>query len=260
MKAEHRKELETNLLADRLGRIVQGVKGGPRNISRFNFILILMAALVVGLGGFIGYRIWVTSGNTAENGWVTLEVGRGKYLLPLGSMETNGMMIMPVDNPNLGKPGISARLQTARLVLVNWGVQDLGFTGGMDGFRPHAIEAMRELKLAQTLYESLRKECKKEDEWMSEIDYHLAVIEEVRALQNPQQIDKARILFEEVAKNYPKTGFGKLAEDRAKDLKDNAKELTEIYNELGRALGVPAEAKQNVQPNSAFPTPLKESK
>ncbi len=31
MKAEHRKELQTNYLADRMGRLMQGMKAGPQN-------------------------------------------------------------------------------------------------------------------------------------------------------------------------------------------------------------------------------------
>ena len=38
MKAEQRKELETNTLADRMGHLMQRVKGGERRTFLFYFI------------------------------------------------------------------------------------------------------------------------------------------------------------------------------------------------------------------------------
>src|SRR5947209_5443825 len=49
MKAEHRKELQTNTLADNLGRMIQG----GRNLSRRT---VLIAVVVVGL--LLGYWMW----------------------------------------------------------------------------------------------------------------------------------------------------------------------------------------------------------
>src|SRR3954451_4835329 len=47
MKAEHRKELQTNVLASRLGQAYEGIKAGP---SRNTLIFVGIAVLVVVLG------------------------------------------------------------------------------------------------------------------------------------------------------------------------------------------------------------------
>src|SRR5438132_9452135 len=46
MKAEHRKELQTNFLADRMGRLMQGMKAGPQTSG--SVVIWVLAALTIG--------------------------------------------------------------------------------------------------------------------------------------------------------------------------------------------------------------------
>src|SRR5262249_39100901 len=53
MKAEHRKELQTNALADRLGRMLQGMKSRPQAAPVIFWVV--AGLLVVGIVGTIWY-------------------------------------------------------------------------------------------------------------------------------------------------------------------------------------------------------------
>ena len=70
MKAEHRKELETNILADRMGNLIQKMKGGPK---RRSIVYVVVALLLCGVA-FIVYQYWTSdTGDTLR--WVLLEQG-----------------------------------------------------------------------------------------------------------------------------------------------------------------------------------------
>src|SRR5437762_12584 len=47
MKAEHRKELQTNVLADRMGRLLQRAKGRPKRSTVLTAFLVVLAILAV---------------------------------------------------------------------------------------------------------------------------------------------------------------------------------------------------------------------
>src|SRR6516162_5521949 len=60
MKAEHRKELQTNELADWLGRTYQSIKSGNRNYWIGGIIVVAVAAVI----GYFVYRL--DSGSSAS--------------------------------------------------------------------------------------------------------------------------------------------------------------------------------------------------
>src|ERR1700733_10964809 len=80
MKAEHRKELQTNTLADMLGRTVRKARSGG-GLSWFKVFLVLFVGAVV-LGFF-----WVRSNKARENAeaWAKIEYNDGKSLEELVS-------------------------------------------------------------------------------------------------------------------------------------------------------------------------------
>ena len=65
MKAEHRKELQTNVLADRLGKAIQGIKEGP---SRGTMLFVGVVALA-GLLIFVWWYFWSTSQAAESARW-----------------------------------------------------------------------------------------------------------------------------------------------------------------------------------------------
>jgi hypothetical protein len=68
MKAAHRKELHTNALADRMGRLVESVKAGPKSTSTVVWIFVLVA-----LGTFAVWRYYRSTNPEDESArWVNL--------------------------------------------------------------------------------------------------------------------------------------------------------------------------------------------
>jgi len=68
MKAEERKALETNVLAQQLGRAVEGIKQGPSRETTIFLIVVAVIALVAGLF----YYFYTSAINTASNRWLRL--------------------------------------------------------------------------------------------------------------------------------------------------------------------------------------------
>src|SRR5947209_2645787 len=110
MKAEHRKELQTNILADRMGRLVQGMKlGGPKPTS-----LVLWVLAGLALGTVLFY--WYYSGSVRSSRshlWFAVEQEVNNTNDPAKAMERLGTLA--ADHPG-SMPALIARLQRARLL------------------------------------------------------------------------------------------------------------------------------------------------
>jgi hypothetical protein len=182
MKAEHRKELQTNTLADMLGRTVRRARSGG-GLSWFKVFLVLLAVAIV-----LGY-FWVRSNKARENSeaWAKLEYNDGKSLEEL------------VSDFRDTKQGQAARFT-------------IGFGYLWDGVRligagdPRAVEGgNRYLIEAVTVFTQLAEECKDDNERLAEAKYHLAVA--LEALAGSLKVE----LLEEAKKNYDELSRGELA-------------------------------------------------
>ena len=132
MKAEHRKELQTNVLADTLGRALRGVKQRPSRNTVLVASLVLLAVVL-----FAVWRYFSTSAAESDSDhWVQLD-----------SLATPEQLEKFTENKDLQDTaqGRLANFKLARLKL-NQGLRDLG------SLRIRALEDIR--KAAQT-YEKL---------------------------------------------------------------------------------------------------------
>jgi hypothetical protein len=132
MKAEHRKELQTNVLADTLGRALQGMKQRPSRNTVLVATLVLLAVVL-----FVVWRYFSTSAAESDSDhWVQLD-----------SLATPEQLEKFTENKDLqdSAQGRLASFKLARLKL-NQGLRDLG------SLRSRALEDIR--KAAQT-YEKL---------------------------------------------------------------------------------------------------------
>ena len=78
MKAEHRKELQTNALADRLGRLLQGVQSKPSSgVVLFGGLIVLAVAIL------LGWRYYYTA--RARSRSALRASGRARSLAGVGS-------------------------------------------------------------------------------------------------------------------------------------------------------------------------------
>jgi tetratricopeptide (TPR) repeat protein len=184
MKAEHRKELETNVLADRLGRLVEGVKEGP---SPTIWLVLGGVALAVLLVFVWRYFTHEAEAKSAER-WVTLD-----------GLTTAADLEEFINNKdNLGTPQLrSAQFEFARLTLVE-GLRQLG--------QPlRRAMAIAQLKKAAATYEQLT-----EDSRDTPLLQEEALIGAARANESLGELTKARTYYERLVAEH---GTSVLARD-----------------------------------------------
>ena len=134
MKAEQRKELETNTLADKMGQVVQRVKTSPRRT--FMIYGLVLAAVIA--ASYLGWQ-WYKSRNvdTSEN-WVHLYDGSQRSIGKLAEEPES----------NVGK---AARFQIAWFQYWELGVKQLG--------RQKEL-ALKSIKNSEKIYGQLAEQCK----------------------------------------------------------------------------------------------------
>lgn len=210
MKAEHRKELETNVLADRLGRVVTNLKQGPQRGTALYVVLgILVAALV-----FFSVRWYRVTEDENSVAWLSLEAGEHKSLQ---------------ENFPQSKPATAVRFQLAWFLMWETGIKKLGAD------QKGALESLQEARIR---YEELKKEVAGDPVLEPEAMYCLAQIEETMAVQDPRKhLENAAEMYQELAKAHPKSAYGQLAEKRAEILNDETKraEVARLYQDLDTA-------------------------
>ena len=207
MKAEHhRKELQTNLLADRLGRAVQTLTQAP---SRSTLVYVGLAALVVLL--ILAWR-WFSASSEASSSerWARLDG------LVFGEQLDGFLQDREVQG---SRQGLVARFKEARLLLQE-GLRDLA---------SRKTEARDRIEKGTQAYEGLLKESlpvpllQQEALWGAAKGYE--------ALGN---VEKARGYYERLTREHGNSALGKDAgkalarlddPDSKPDLEDLAKEF-----------------------------------
>ncbi len=223
MKAEQRKELETNALADRMGRAVQRMKTQPRRMT-FYWVV---AGAVVFAALFFTFLYFQRSKEWESQRWKLLDIGASSALEPL--------LKEPENTTNAGK---AARFQVAWFLFWDAGVKRLGIGNGMEG--------MQRIEQAAQQYTLLAKECENDPVWEPEAMYALAVIEETRAVEPGtregvlKRLESAKERYEELAKKHDKSARGQLAKEWVTNYENETKrnELADFYVEMHQSLRI----------------------
>src|SRR5438876_4770709 len=145
MKAKHRHELHTNLLADRLGRLLQSMRGGTRSSAS----LLTWAFVVLAVATYALWQYSATAGQSERSGqWITLadavrDPAQGEAALIGMAGSATGTI-----------PGRSARFEVARLKQ-QIGNESLCARGDPDKKKNAIIQLVE----ARDLYQQLSKEC-----------------------------------------------------------------------------------------------------
>jgi hypothetical protein len=217
MKAEHRHHLHTNVLADRMGRLLHGMKSAPKSTSTLVWVFI-----VVILGTFLVWQYAASATRDRSALWTNLDEATHDTGNGPGRLQT-------LERVNPGT--IAAR--TAGFELARWKLQQgLGFIATDD--RARAVPALEE---ARTLYGKLVAQCTTDPLLAQEAMMGRATAEESLAIQpaatgvTPEgsaeeakgeehggSLEKAREYYRELAKKYPESILGKKAAERANEL------------------------------------------
>jgi hypothetical protein len=217
MKAEQRKELETNTLADKMGQMMKRFQGSPR---RTFMIYVAVAALLI-VGSYFIYR-WVVIGRQdASEQWIKLFDGSNAHLAYLIQKDT------------ASPAGKAARFQAAWYLYWHQGILQLGKNND---------QAMKSMKICADQYAQLAEECKDDPIFEPQALLGLAVVEETRSVESRGHLDKAAEYYEAVTKKHEKTEHAKFAQARLDLLKDKEKgeraKLSNLYEDLQKSLGV----------------------
>jgi len=228
MKAEHRKELQTNALADRMGRFIKQIKKRP---SRGSFLTWVLVVIVLAAGGFFLLRRGAAA-NREARAWA--EFSQGDYPRAReGKRTVYNYDILMQERSLVGR---AAKLQRAWEFLHDRGIKMLQ----ADYF--NALDAVR---AAGKVYESTFPEVKDDPVLAPEVKYALAVVEETLAAQltltdkkREEHIDKALRLYQGVEKEYRGSAHGEQAKKRVELLKtpEQRRRLIEFYGELSRRI------------------------
>ena len=218
MKAEHRKELETNVLADRVGRLVQTVKAGPDRRFILYTLLVVLAVVVL----FIWLRARSLSRTENADRWYFFEDGSPSALRELSQLPETA-------NTN---PGRASRFQEAYRRLWFNGIKLLGVNP--------AEVLLQTLPDSEREYQLLAEECKNDPVWLPEALHALAVIEETKTLLDSKYLKKAQAMYEDLAAKHKDTAYGELARKRAEQLaKDKTRdEIEKVYVSLANHFNV----------------------
>jgi hypothetical protein len=215
MKAEHRKELETNALADRMGRAMKGMKTRSSRTAVF-YALVAIAAAV---GLFLVFRYFQVRRVENSARWMNLEDGSHRFIEKLVK-----------ENPETDA-GKAARLQKAWFFFWEIGLKRLGSDSN---------GALKSLDDAAAMYKQIAEDSAGDPVYEPEALYGLAAIEETRAVQNRDRLDSAKRMYEELAKNHPKSAHGKLAARWVENFADDSKrtEIAQFYAQMQNDLKV----------------------
>jgi hypothetical protein len=242
--AEHRKELRTNVLADRMGRFMQTVRQRPKGRTLLIWLLVVVVIIAA-----VGYFLWRRTSYTSNSElWVAL------YDSP-----TPGYVKQLADEHNSTKQGQIAEVEYLWLLL--WGNSKLSMsipvkdakgknvkTSALIGIanlktgmtKKDSVEyakAQKEmLRQLEAYYADMQERVKNDPSLGPETLYDLAVIQETLATYDPKYLNDAKATFEKIRDDFKESGFVALAEQRLKDgyetsAKMNA--LRDFYAEFG---------------------------
>jgi hypothetical protein len=232
MKAEHRKELETNALADRVGRAVQGMKQVPRKRT---FVWLLAGAVLLVVVYWFYARSQIKREENALN-WFLVADGKGEYLQQVltSNPDSNQAKAIRFENDFL-------QLQQSMRFLAS---------------EPKVV--LSNLDELENIYREMAKRCQDDKVLLPEALFAVAVIEETRMIKRDrdegEQWKVALAAYKEVADKHPDSAFGKEARKRVAVLNDEKQrdELLKVYQDL-RIAFVPPDDFLAVPPADPIP-------
>ncbi len=210
MKAEHRKELETNVLADRMGRLLDTVKQKPQRGTVGWVVLGVVVVVVV----FLGVRWYRVTQVERSDAWLDY------YLLPYTG-DARGILESHEDKTQ----GKAVRLDQAWALLWD-GVTKVGADPG----------SRERVQSAKSRFVKLQEDCEADSVLAPEAMYGAALADETLAIEDRKRLDVAIDAYKELVDKHAKSAYGKLAEKRLEILNDpdQRAEVADIYQELER--------------------------
>jgi hypothetical protein len=230
MKAEHRKELQTNVLADHMGRFLKSMRSGPKTTPIIVWVILGLAVGVV--AAWLYFR---NSGTPLP--W--------NELYSVNELSGNALdtKVKDISKKNHGTPlSRVARFEQARDLLRR----------GQEDLCARPAEARGLLEKASELYEQLALEATAQPLLAQEALMGAAQAEEGRG-----NLKRAQELYQKLADTYPKSALGEVAKKNAQELEeefaDGGGPKIDFYKKLDAQI---AEAGKRPEPSDSALPPL----
>lgn len=206
MKAQHRKELQTNVLADRVGKLLESVKAGP---NKSVLLLSSAAALVIVLGLGVYYYSQFTKQKRSD---LWLKVDEANTLEQLEKLAN--------DHPNSAASRV-VRFEQARQHY------RLGIERLYSSVESDRSESRDHLNSARDLYDQLGKENNE-----SKVLAQEALLGSAKTRESLGDLDGALTYYDKLAKDYPDSSPGKDAAERAQQIRNGGSQFKDFYTNL----------------------------
>jgi hypothetical protein len=250
MKAEHRHQLQTNALADRMGRLFQGMKSAPKSTSTLIWVFVFLVLAT--------FAVWqyTASATMKDRSELWTKVDDASHSPTAGAGELQRI----ADNNPGTIPGRAAQFQVARSSLQQ-GLQALA--------ADDRNRALPLLKKARELYNTVAPSCvdmpmlaqeammgrATAEESLAAIPDTVDTGENAAAEKSEQTkepkyagtLDRAQEYYRELVNKYPDSIWGRKAAERMKELESSRSHIEQFYAEVSaRAL-----------PKATIPPPAK---
>lgn len=210
MKAEHRKELMTNTLANRLGEAMHSVKEGPSRSTLFVLVAIGLVVILV-----LVWRYLASSADEADSArWFRLD--------SLSTPEKLKEFIEDKDAEGHTQ-GRLARLEEARRSLYE-GLRKLGNAGTRK-------KALEDLQRSAGLYDKLTEECADKP-----LLHQQVLMGAAKAHESLGEADPARRYYQQLQDKYGDTVLGRDAAEQLQrlDAAENNGDFKALRDELNK--------------------------
>jgi len=204
MKAQHRKELQTNVLADQMGHLLEAAKAGPSHSTMVVGGIILLVIVL-----YAGWKFYSQHALTKQSElWLKLDE----------AANVDSLQTLETQHPGT-LPGRVAKLEQARI----------NYRDGMKSLFStlEASEARDKVQKAKDLYEALARESLDSPVLVQE-----ALMGAAKASETLGDIEGAVHYYEKLVKDYPKSALGKEADERLTRIKENPEQFKDLYTRL----------------------------
>jgi hypothetical protein len=249
MKAEHRHQLQTNLLADRMGRLVRGVKTSPTSTSP-----LVWAFAVLTLAVIIIWQISASSSSAdAAAQWAKLDEALQLPITTQDDAKKYDETMREVEKEEGTIASRTAMFQRARQIFLD-GQENLTATS------VNREQGIARIKAARDLYDQLSKQCADSPPLAQQAFMGIARAEESLVATTPggdprQELEAAIGAYQTLATKYPDSALGKDAADHAQKLQGKLDLVQKFYVELTDIAGPKpppkGEPKPELEPNDS---------
>jgi tetratricopeptide (TPR) repeat protein len=213
-------------LADRMGRLVQGMKSGPKSTSAVVWVI-----AVVAVGVFVAWYFATGAPASRSQTWVKLE---NDLTREDDQQRLDDLRKVAEENPGT-VPARVARFQRARLLLQARGLEVL--------YSDQRASAIQSLEEARRLYKELAQECIDNTVLRQEALLGLARAEEALVgIPKEDNAEDSRGDLDQALKDYeqyltianPDSVVGKDVKKHVEELEKNRQDVVAFYTEMNR--------------------------